>query len=80
MTHATQPERMENQTKEKSLLPVCCICGLIRVESEGPSAPERWVTSRLYEETQQIDPRECLFTHTYCPTCYHKFMSKIRAA
>ncbi|MDF0644423.1 MAG: hypothetical protein P0111_10355 [Nitrospira sp.] len=80
MTQATQPDRTESQTKEKSLLPVCCLCGLIRVESEGSSAPERWVTSRIYEATHQIDPREYLFTHTYCPKCYHKFMSKLRVA
>jgi hypothetical protein len=80
MTQTSQPERVQNRTKEKSLLPVCCMCGLIRLESKRPSAPERWVSSRIYEETHQIDPRECLFTHTYCPGCYGKFMKKIRAA
>ncbi|SLM49215.1 protein of unknown function [Nitrospira japonica] len=80
MTHHTQQEQTESRTRGKSLLPVCCMCGLIRIESQSPAAPERWVTSRLYEKTHQIDPRECLFTHTYCPGCYTKFMRKVRAA
>jgi len=80
MTHQTQQKQTDSRTREKSLLPVCCVCGLIRVESHRHAAPERWVTARIYEETHQIDPRECLFTHTYCPGCYSKFMRKIHAA
>lgn len=82
MTRTAQSEKRttHNRTGEKSLLPVCCVCGLIRVEPQRPAAPERWVTARIYEETHQIDPREYQFTHTYCPGCYVKFMRKIRAA
>lgn len=53
-----------------SLLPVCCICGLLRNQT-GPSLDhERWVTQRTYRKTHGVNPADCLLTHTYCPACF----------
>lgn len=56
--------------KETSLLPVCCICGLIRDETGASLDSERWVTQRTYRKTHGVNPANCLLTHTYCPGCF----------
>jgi len=76
ITHAT-PSAARNETP---LLPVCCLCRLIRDEI-GPSlASARWVTQRTYRKTHGVNPADCLQTHTYCPGCFTQAMDTIRTA
>ena len=66
--------------KETPLLPVCCLCKLIRDET-GPSLDStRWVTQRTYRKTHGVNPADCLQTHTYCPGCFTQVMETMRAA
>lgn len=63
---------------EPHLLPVCCVCGLVR-DDEAQAAPPRrvsWMTLEQYQTTYVTHPAPFLFTHTYCPVC----LAKIRAA
>jgi len=52
------------------LLPVCCVCRLIRDERGSTPGPKRWVTQRTYRKIHGVNPADVLFTHTYCPTCF----------
>lgn len=52
------------------LLPVCCICGLIRDELRKLSHRVRWMTPQIYRTTYDVNPAKCLLTHTYCPKCF----------
>ena len=51
------------------LLPVCCVCGLIRDERGGSLGFAPWLTPQSYRNTHGIEPNDSLLTHTYCPTC-----------
>ena len=53
-----------------TLLPVCCVCGLIRDGTGFSPGLDRWVTQRTYRETHGVNPTE--LTHTYCPECFTK--------
>ena len=55
-----------------TLLPVCCVCSLIRDETEPSSDRKRWVTPRTYRKAHGVNPADALLTHTYCPTCFTK--------
>jgi hypothetical protein len=54
------------------MLPICCVCELIRDETGFPPDRERWVTSRTYRITHGVNPTEIAYTHTYCPECFRK--------
>jgi hypothetical protein len=60
------------------LLPVCCVCGLIRDES-GPS-PVRvhWITPLGYRKTYGVNPTDFPLTHTYCPGCLRQAQDTMR--
>lgn len=66
--------------KETPLLPVCCLCKLIRDETGPARDSARWVTQRTYRTTHDINPADCLQTHTYCPGCFTQVMETIRTA
>ena len=53
-----------------TLLPVCCLCGLIRDKTGSSPGLDRWVTQRTYCETHGMNPADFPLTHTYCPTCF----------
>ena len=55
-----------------TMLPICCVCELIRDETGFPPDRERWVTSRAYRTTHGVNPTEIARTHTYCPECFRK--------
>ena len=75
----TKQSTMSASRKETPLLPVCCLCRLIRDEV-GPSLDRtRWVTQRTYRKTHGVNPDDCLQTHTYCPGCFTQMMDTIRA-
>jgi len=61
-----------------TLLPVCCICGLIRDETGSTPGLDRWVTQRMYHETHGVNPTELALTHTYCPKCFTKVQDTVR--
>ena len=66
--------------KETPLLPVCCLCRLIRDEIGLSLDSARWVTQRSYRKTHGVNPADCLQTHTYCPGCFTQVMDRVKAA
>jgi len=78
----TTPERPSASTNDifiaPPLLPVCCICGLIRDETRGSLVHERWVTRRAYLKTHGVNPADCVLAHTYCPSCFTQVMEATR--
>ena len=60
------------------LLPVCCVCGLIRDETGSSSDRERWVTPQTYRKAHGVNPANSLLTHTYCPTCFTKVRDTVQ--
>ena len=54
------------------LLPVCCVCGLIRDETRSSLHRERWVSPRTYRQTHGVNSTQLALTHTYCPECFTK--------
>ena len=55
-----------------TLLPVCCVCGLIRDDTRLSPDRELWVTQQTYHKTHGVNPAELALTHTYCPNCLTK--------
>ena len=53
-----------------TLLPVCCVCRLIRDDTRFSPGRELWVTQRTYHKTHGVNPSDLALTHTYCPTCF----------
>ena len=49
------------------LLPVCCVCGLIRDETGSLPIRMSWVTPGSYRRTHNVRSTDLLLTHTYCP-------------
>jgi hypothetical protein len=80
-------QRLETAMKKQNsrvttgdqILPVCCVCGLIRDET-GSLPDERWVTKQTFRQTHGVDAAAYRLTHTYCPACYTLFMNRIAAA
>ena len=68
------------QRNETPLLPVCCLCRLIRDEIGTALDSARWVTPRTYRKTHGVNPADCLQTHTYCPGCLTQVMETIKTA
>lgn len=54
------------------MLPVCCVCGLIRDATQSFPDRECWITSRTYRKTHGANPADFPLTHTYCPKCFTK--------
>jgi hypothetical protein len=65
---------------ERPLVPICCLCRLVRDETGASLDRARWVTQRTYRKTHGVNPAECPQTHTYCPECFTQEMETIRAA
>jgi hypothetical protein len=66
--------------RETALLPVCCMCGLLRDDTRPSLDDERWVTQRTYQTTHGVNPADCLLTHTYCPGCFTQVMDRRRGS
>lgn len=54
------------------LLPVCCVCGLVRDEVDLHSHRTLWITPKSYRKAHHIHSIDLLLTHTYCPACLRK--------
>jgi hypothetical protein len=61
-----------------ALLPVCCICGLVRDEKAPLHDNVQWVTQRIYRERHGVNPADNPLTHTYCPECFTKTEDTVR--
>lgn len=61
-----------------TLLPVCCVCGLIRDEAVFSPDRERWVTQGTYRKAHGVNPDDVPLTHTYCPKCFTKAQESMR--
>jgi hypothetical protein len=61
-----------------TLLPVCCVCKLIRDDTRFFPGRERWVTQRTYRENHGVNPTELAATHTYCPKCLTQVQDTVR--
>ena len=55
-----------------TMLPICCVCRLIRDETGSSPNRERWVSPQTYRQTHGVNPADFPFTHTYCETCFTK--------
>ena len=62
--------RYRDSIRGAIVLPLCCVCGLIRDDRDSGSEHPTWVTLRAYRDTHDIPPSVPLFTHTYCPECF----------
>ena len=60
-----------------TLLPVCCLCGLIRDETGSSPGLDHWVTQRTYCETHGVNPADFPLMHTYCPKCFTKVQETV---
>ena len=69
-TRKTPSASMNATSLTPTLLPVCCVCSLIRDETGSSSDRERWVTPRTYRKAHGVNPAKSLLMHTYCPTCF----------
>jgi hypothetical protein len=65
--------------RETALLPVCCVCRLIRDEARSSLSREHWVTEGTYRKTHGVNPADLPLTHTYCPGCFMQAMKAMRA-
>ena len=59
-------------------LPICCVCKLIRDETDSTRDRERWVTPRTYRRIHGANPDDLPATHTYCPGCFTQVMDTAR--
>ena len=60
-----------------TLLPVCCVCRLVRDKTVYSPDRERWVTPRTYRKTHGANPDDFSLTHTYCPKCFAQIMGTV---
>jgi len=74
---ASMTER-EERFIAPALLPVCCICELVRDETAPLHNNVHWVTQRTYRETHGVNPADIPLTHTYCPECFTKVQDTVR--
>lgn len=65
---------------ETTLLGCCCVCGLLRDETDPSHVPTGWITQRKYRKRHGVNPDDRLLTHGYCPECFTLVRDRIRAA
>jgi hypothetical protein len=62
---------------KKTMLHVCCMCGLLQDEAGASLDQDRWVTQRTFRKMHGVHPDNCLLTHTYCPACFTQVVDRI---
>jgi hypothetical protein len=77
-TRELSPAPMRERFIAPTMLPVCCVCGLIRDEIGSSLDLERWVTRRTYRRTHGVNPADFPLTHTYCQKCFTKAQEAVR--
>ena len=60
------------------MLPVYCVCRLIRDETESSPDRERSVTPRTYRTAHGVNPVELALTRTSRPTYFTKVLGRVR--
>jgi hypothetical protein len=60
------------------LLPVCCVCGLIRDETASLPSRMSWVTPGSYRRTHNVHSTDLLFTYSYCPDSILQAQTRMR--
>jgi len=61
-----------------AILPVCCVCALIRDETGRRPQHGRWITQRTYQKIHGGNLADFSLTHTYCPKCFLKVQKTVR--
>ena len=56
----------------RGILPVCCVCGLIRDDTGVEHGKGKW----LKVDKFVIKNTDAQVSHTYCPKCYDKAMEE----
>lgn len=65
------------------LLPVCCVCGLVR-DDAAPHLPDlpakrvSWMTLNDYRRATKTELACFHFTHTYCPDCLTQVLERVQ--
>lgn len=58
------------------LIPICCVCGLVREQGETDRADgESWADLGTYLDRHDLRGSEYKLTHTYCPICTSRYVS-----
>ena len=59
------------------LIPICCVCGLVRDEQEETEGrdSESWSDLGSYLDRHNLRGSEYKLTHTYCPICTQRYLS-----
>lgn len=70
-------ESDERTLHAPTLLPVCCVCSLIRDKTRSFPDRERWVTPRAHQKRYGVHSADVLLTHTYCPKCFTQVMGTV---
>ena len=81
LSHNVSSERkawQEYFTEEHLLLSSCCVCGLIRDDGRATSASPTWMTLKEYRHANQVQSKELLFTHSFCPDCLAQIRERLR--
>jgi hypothetical protein len=56
----------------RGILPVCCVCGLIRDDTGVERGKGEWMKVDKFV----IQKTDVQVSHTYCPLCYKKAMGE----
>lgn len=63
---------LDNIKTLKGILPMCCVCGVIRDDSKSELGKGVWKKMDQYI----IEKTSAKVSHTYCPKCYNKAMEE----
>ena len=69
---------LEDRYATTTLLPVCCMCRLVRDNTECSHDGGRWIKQQIYRQTHGVNTTERALTHTYCPGCLVKAQETVR--
>jgi hypothetical protein len=76
-THEATSDPKKDTSIAPTLLPICCVCRLIRDKTGSFPDRERWVTPQAYRKTYGAHSVNVLLTHTYCPGCFTHVMRTV---
>lgn len=76
--HQTRPLSGQEAYVVPRLLPVCCVCRLVRDEADSASHRTLWLTAGSYRRAHNVHSTDLRFTHTYCPDCLLQAQNRMR--
>ena len=77
-TREAPPALMRETFIAPTMLPVYCVCRLIREETESSPDRERSGTPRTYRTAHGVNPAELALTRTSRPTYFTKVLGRVR--